>query len=212
MTTIKLKRLALAAAFALSGFLNVLTPAAAVGLWPGLPILGGASYCASYSVYNTGNTVPGTLPTPNQCSVTTPAGNTAFNGNEAAPFDTFGTNQNGSGTSVPPQTQLVSILQLGNGFFTNLASTTSATSVTVPCTTSTLFENATVTNPTITFCATPLQGQKFTLVWGANLTTGITTAAGSGSTCLPACGAIAVTTAGTTHQWLYEGTIWYQIQ
>lgn len=179
------------------------------GYFPAYPSLGGTSYCASY--------VNGT------CSSTVPAGNSAFLGTEAVPFDTYGpitaltpgTSTGGGvapGSGAAPQTQSVSVLQLGNGAFTNLASTTSATAVTVPCATSTMFENATVTNPTITFCATPLQGQYFTLVWGANLTTGITTAAGAGSTCLPACGAIAVTTAGTTHKWLYEGTIWYQVQ
>jgi len=205
-----MKRL-LAALGALAIVSSLAIPAFAVGQWPGLPVEGGASYCAAYSVFNTGNTVPGTLPTPNQCSVTTPAGTTSFTGYEAVPSDSYGLNQNGN-TSAPPQTQLISVLQLGNGGFTNLASTTSSTAVTVSCQASVLFENATVTNPTITFCATPLQGQKFTLVWGANLTTGITTAAGAGSTCVPACGAIAVTTAGTTHQWLYEGTVWYQIQ
>jgi hypothetical protein len=181
----------------------------ATGLWPGLPQLGGVSYCASWS-----NTSANS-----QCGTTVPAGTTAFTGNEALPSDAYGpltqTSANAftaAGNGAPPQSQYISVLQLGNGGFTNLASTTSATTVTVPCTTSMMFENATVTNPTITFCATPLQGQKFTLVWGANLTTGITTAAGAGSTCLPACGAIAVTTAGTVHQWLYNGTIWYQIQ
>ena len=188
-------------------------PANAVGLFPGLPIEGGASYCAGYSVYNTGNTVPGTLPTPNVCSSTVPAGTTAFSGNEVVPSDTYGLVQDSSGTtSVQPQTQLISVLQLGQGGFTALASTTSASTYTVPCTTSYLFVNATVTNPTYTFCATPLQGQKLTVVWGANITTGLTFAAGSGSSCLPTCGEIAVTTAGTTRQWIYEGTIWYQIQ
>jgi hypothetical protein len=204
-----MKKLLLAA----SALLASVAVALAVGQWPGLPLLGGASYCAGYSVSNTGNTVPGTLPSGNQCSSTVPAGNSTFNGYEGIPVDTYGFNQDASGsTSVGPQTQMASVLQFDQGVFTNLASTTSATTVTVGCQTSVLFENATVTNPTITFCATPLQGQKFTLVWGANLTTGITTAAGAGSSCLPACGAISGTTAGTTHQWLYNGTIWYQIQ
>ena len=197
---------------ALSAVIVASTAAYAVGLWPGLPILGGPSYCAGYSVFNTTNTVPGTLPTPNQCSSTVPAGSSAFTGNEAVPADSYGLAQNASGSQPGPTTQLISVLQLGNGGFQNLPSTSSATSVTVLPTTSVLFENATVTNPTITFTAAPLQGQQFTLVWGANLTTGITTAAGAGSTCLPACGAISGTTAGTTHKWIYEGTIWYQIQ
>ena len=193
----------------LAGLLAATAAALATGLFPGLPQLGGVSYCASW------NGVSGSL----TCGSTVPAGSTAFTGNEAAPFDSYGpltqTSANAgtaAGLGAPPQTQFVGVLQLGNGAFTNLPSTTSATAVTVPCTTSYLFENATVTNPTITFCATPLQGQKFTLVWGANITTSITTAAGAGSTCLPACGAISVTTAGTTRQWIYNGTIWYQIQ
>jgi len=183
--------------------------ALATGLFPGLPQHGGVSYCAGW------NGVSGSF----TCAATVPAGTTAFTGNEAVPMDDYGpltqTTANAgtaAGNGAPPQSEYVSLLQLGNGGFQNLASTTSATAVTVLPTTSIMFENATVTNPTITFTAAPLQGQKFTLVWGANLTTGITTAAGAGSTCLPACGAIAVTTAGTTHSWIYEGTIWYQIQ
>jgi hypothetical protein len=181
----------------------------ATGLWPGLPQLGGPSYCASWSG------VAGSF----TCSATVPAGTTAFTGNEAVPADMYGpltqTSANAgtaAGGGAPPQTQLVSVLQLGNGGFQNLLSTTSATTVTVLPTTSYLFENATVTNPTITFTAAPFQGQKLTIVLGANLTTGITTAAGAGSTCLPACGALSGTTAGTTYQWIYEGTIWYRIQ
>ena len=183
--------------------------ALATGYFPGFPQKGGVSYCGSWSG------VAGSL----ICGTTVPAGSTAFSGYEAVPFDDYGplsqTSANAgsaAGGGAPPQTEFVSVLQLGNGGFTNLPSTTSASAYTVPCTTSYLFENATVTNPTITFCATPLQGQKFTLVWGANITTSITTAAGAGSTCLPACGAISVTTAGTTRQWIYNGTVWYQIQ
>ena len=181
--------------------------ALATGYFPGFPQKGGPSYCGGY--YNNGST-----PT---CNSTVPAGSTSFSGNEAVPFDDYGpitsiTSGSAAGSGAPPATEFVSILQLGNGGFQNLLSTTSSTTVTVLPTTSVMFENATVTNPTITFTAAPLQGQLFTLVWGANLTTGLTTAAGAGSTCLPACGAIAVTTAGTTHKWIYEGTIWYQIQ
>ena len=185
-------------------------PAGAVGLWPGLPIFGGASYCASYSVYNTTNTVPGTLNSSNVCAVTAPAGMTAFLGSEAVPMDTYGTNQTGSGTSVGPQTQLISVLQLGQGAFVNDATT--STTVTVACTTAFEYISGTKTNPTYTFCATPLQGQKFTIVQGANLTTGITLAAGSGSTCLPACGAKTPATAGLTYSWVYNGTVWYEVQ
>ena len=186
-------------------------PAGAVGLFPGLPIEGGASYCAGYSVYNTGNTVPGTLPTPNVCSSTVPAGTTAFSGNEVVVIDTYGLVQDSSGsTSVPPQSQLVGLIQLGQGAFVNDAST--STTLTVACTTAFEYISGTKTNPTYTFCASPLQGQKFTIIQGANLTTGITLAAGSGSTCLPSCGAKTPATAGLTYSWVYNGTVWYEVQ
>jgi len=186
-------------------------PANAVGLFPGLPIEGGASYCAGYSVYNTGNTVPGTLPTPNVCSSTVPAGTTAFSGNEVVVIDTYGLVQDSSGsTSVPPQSQLVGLIQLGQGAFVNDAST--STTLTVACTTAFEYISGTKTNPTYTFCASPLQGQKFTIIQGAGLTTGITLAAGSGSTCLPSCGAKTPATAGLTYSWVYNGTVWYEVQ
>jgi len=190
--------------------LVAVVPANAVGLYPGLPIEGGASYCAGYSVYNVTNTVPGTLNSANVCAVTTPAGLTAFVGTEAVAVDTFGLSQNGSGTSVSPQTQLVGLIQLGQGAFVNDAST--STTLTVACTTAFEYISGTKTNPTYTFCASPVQGQKFTIIQGANLTTGITLAAGSGSTCLPSCGAKTPATAGLTYSWVYNGTVWYEVQ
>ena len=172
------KFLAASAAIVLTG-----TLALATGLWPGLPQHGGVSYCASWAGVSGSFT----------CSTTVPAGTTAFTGNEAIPGDDYGpltqTSANAgtaAGNGAPPQSEYFSILQLGNGAFTKLASTTSASTYTIPCTTSYLFTDATVTNPTYTMCAAPIQGQKVTVVWGANISTGITFSAGAGST-LSAC-------------------------
>jgi hypothetical protein len=182
----------------------------AVGMWPGLPILGGASYCAGYSVFNTGNTTPGTLPSGNQCAVTAPAGSTTYSGFEAVPVDTYGLEQTAQNISAPPQTQLVPIVALGQGLFTTDAST--STTVTVGPQTVWEYISGTKTNPTYTFTVAPYEGQILHIILGANLTTGITTAAGTGSTCVPACGAISGTTAGTGYSWVFHSTVWYRFQ
>jgi hypothetical protein len=84
------------------------------GLFPGLPIEGGASYCAGYSVFNTTNTVPGTTPTPNVCSVTVPAGVTAPTGTEYLPVDLYGLNQQGQSQGLP-QTEGLAAAAMGFG-------------------------------------------------------------------------------------------------
>ena len=78
----------------------------AAGLFPGLPIVGQAAYCAGYSLYPTTVTTPGTLPTPNQCNTTAPAGPSALTGVELQPADT--TVANG-----PPATVLVPMAPWG---------------------------------------------------------------------------------------------------
>jgi hypothetical protein len=194
-----------------SALLASVAVAFAVGQWPGLPILGGSSYCAGYSVYNTGPTVPGSLPSGNQCAVTAPAGATSLSGYEAVPADSYALEQTAQGvTSIAPQTQLVPLLTLGNGLFVNDATT--STTVTIGAQTAWEYISGTKTNPTYTFTAAPYAGQILHIILGANLTTGITTAAGTGSTCIPACGAISGTTAGTGYAWVYNGTVWYRFQ
>lgn len=59
----------------------------AAGLFNGYPQGNGPSYCNGYSNYSTTPTTPGTLPTPNNCNVTVPAGPT-LTGNEQIPADT----------------------------------------------------------------------------------------------------------------------------
>lgn len=183
------------------------TLAFATGLFPGLPQLGGPSYCASWNIQSSSWL----------CASTVPAGTTAFLGSEAVPADIYGpstqTTANAgtsAGNGASPQSEFVSVLQLGQGLFVNDATTT--TTLTIGALTEWEYISGTKTNPTYTFTAAPLQGQILHIILGANLTTGITTAAGSGSTCVPACGAISGTTAGTGYAWVYSGTVWYRFQ
>ena len=79
------------------------------GLWFGLPIAGGPSYCSGSVTAG----VPGTAST---CVVTVPAGTVpAFNGNEKFPFDT------GLANGVAPQTQLATTCQIAGGSYSVLS-------------------------------------------------------------------------------------------
>lgn len=69
------------AAAGLSVFAVLSTVAFAAGLFPGFPIVGGASYCASQST-------PGGPGTAAVCNATAPAGPVAITGNELIPADT----------------------------------------------------------------------------------------------------------------------------
>jgi hypothetical protein len=94
----------------------------AAGYFPGFPIVGGAAYCDGYSVYSQSVTVPGTLPTPNQCNSTAPAGPTTLTGTELIPMDTAYAN------GAAPQTALLPANLLGGGYGgTTVFSTTGTT-------------------------------------------------------------------------------------
>lgn len=116
--------------FLLGGALAALLASSALadGLFPGLPIEGGAAYCAGYSVFNTGNTVPGTTPTPNVCATTAPAGVATPTGNEYFPADLYGLSQTTQSQGLP-QTNGVAGGALGFGITTV---STTAGAATIP--------------------------------------------------------------------------------
>lgn len=95
------------AAVAISG-----AAAFAAGLFPGFPIVGGASYCVSYLVNPTTGVATTTCNGP-----ATPAGPSVITGNELVPADTQLPN------GVSPQTVLIStglLAQQGQGGFRNM--------------------------------------------------------------------------------------------
>jgi hypothetical protein len=81
---------------ALGAFTLVATPLIAAGMWPNLPIVGGAAYCGGFATGTSGQV----------CTTTVPAGPSALKGSELIPADT----RNASGS--PPQTVLVPVAAL----------------------------------------------------------------------------------------------------
>src|ERR1035437_3249407 len=69
---------------AFMGTIGISTLAFAAGLWPDMPIVGGATYCAGASQSATGSIIGLVTGCPNQV----PAGPTIVTGNELIPADT----------------------------------------------------------------------------------------------------------------------------
>lgn len=202
----------------------------AAGSFSTLPIIGGASYCAS-TVSGTGSlggiTNQGQGTTGSICAQTVPAGPPALTGTEVIPADLFtpGTTQAAAGQ---PQTAIIPVTALGNGYGgTVVNTTTGAQSPVVANGISTyIYAGAgTATFTTFTFPPNPMQNQKLCIV---DAGTGIVTLSsllvgttgqvfvGTTPTSLPVM--TAVGTAGTvtlgTNCWLYNvsNTTWYRIQ
>jgi hypothetical protein len=176
--------------------------ALATGLFPGLPMLGWASYCA-------GTNITGT-----QCAATVPAGPTAFTGSEVVPTDVYGPNSTSTtgGAGLYPQTMFTSVLALGNG---PVVVNVTAGAQTIPNNTGLWVENVGNTSTTITMPALPVGGQIQRVDLGTAQTTSILFAANAGQSCIPACPQTKNTvTAGTGFAWVYNAanTTWYSIQ
>ena len=134
----------------------------AAGLFPGLPIVGQAAYCAGYSNYPTMVTTPGTIPTPDQCNTTAPAGPAALTGLELNPADTTLSNQ-------PPATVLIPMsLSASGAYYDNTGVTNTGnnlgsylTSTTIPNNINTFVMDTTTTIAalSLTFPSSPLNGQ-----------------------------------------------------
>lgn len=215
----KLTRLSGLLAVALT--VSLTTIAYAAGYFPGFPIVGGAAYCEGVSNYSTSVTTPGTLPTPNNCNTTVPAGPTTLTGAELIPMDT------GAPNGVSPQTVVLPATLIGNGYGgTTANSTTGAQTPAVKDGISTYIYSGAgaATFTTFTFPPNPMQNQKLCLV---NAGTGIITLSslvvgttgqvfiGTTPTSLPVM--TAVGTAGTvtlgSNCWLYNvsNTAWYRV-
>lgn len=73
----------------------------AAGLFFGLPVVGGASYCSGFSSFQQTPTVPGVAQSPTVCNSTVPAGPVGLTGTEMIPADT------GLAGGAAPQTVLI---------------------------------------------------------------------------------------------------------
>ncbi len=143
----------------------------AAGLWFGLPVVGGASYCAGASVAGP----PGTTAA---CNVTAPAGPTTTTGNELIPADLNsqgtpgvpGTNVSGS-----PQTGYLPLATGASGAYllTNTGGLSAAVTLTVPNGINNVVLNATgtITDYTLNLPVSPFDGQLVRFASNATLTT-----------------------------------------
>lgn len=179
------------------------------GLFPGLPIVGGASYCSSVSGTGGGGQFGST------CNVTVPAGPSALTGNELIPADT----QLPSGQS--PQTVAIPTSRLGAGPTTYVVPLTGE-SATITNTTRRLNINpaGTIAAFTLVFPAastlTQADGQLFGFCTTQIVTT-LTVTDGAGTTVLnkPSAMLVPVATGGASCvEWQYRlsNTTWYRVQ
>lgn len=218
----------------LSGLLAVAltagsTIAFAAGMFPGLPIVGGAAYCQGVSNYSTSVTVPGTLPTPNNCNSPVSAGPTTLTGSELIPADTAYAN------GVTPQTVYLPVSLMANGYGgTTVATTTGTTAAVLAAdaisnyiyagsSTATYTSFKLPPNPmnNQTFCLANAGGGVLTLsavAASANSFSNTPTVTGTTPTSLPVM--TAVGTAGTVtlgkNCWLYQSATgntgtWYRV-
>ncbi len=192
------------AAVALAALALVSTAVFAAGLFPGFPIVGGASYCSSQSTSG----VPGTTAA---CNVTVPAGPTILTGNELIPADTA------LPSGQQPQTVLLSMASIGSGPYQYVAPADAA-STTVLATTRQLILDPAGTLTTSTIVLPPatalIDNQKFS-VSSSKTITGLTVTAGSGTTVSNAPTALTISTTGSYgYSWLYRSanTTWYRTQ
>lgn len=216
---------AVAAAVALCASAGI---AYAAGLWSTLPIIGGASYCASY-VTGTGNlggiTGQGQGTIGQICGQTVPAGPPALTGTEMLPADLL---TPGTSSSGPTTSAILPVTALGNGYGNTVVNTTTGTGqnpVVANGVSTYIYAGAgTATLATLTFPPNPMQNQKFCIVdAGAGVLTLTSLVAGTSGqnfagttpTSLPV--QTAVGTAGTatlgTNCWLYNvaNTTWYRV-
>lgn len=169
----------------------------ATGLWPGLPIMGGASYCTGVVT-----TAPGAT---TACTATAPAGPPAWTGNEVFPADTA----NGAGaSSLPASTVLVTAPQLGQGLLTD--NTVAAGTKTIPNLSPWFFLNAVQTTSIVVMPSAPLANQIQRVTCELALSTNLTVTANTGQSLNSSPNTSC--TAGQTFSWVYNATntTWYR--
>ena len=167
----------------------------AAGLWWGLPILGGPTYCVSF----TG--AAGTT-----CASTAPAGPTFFTGSEAVPADILNNTDRG------PSSVYLSVTQLGNGPVYNQNPV--GTTQTIPnMTPFYLIAGAQGSAFTVTMPATPIEGQIQRIICtGAGTVGAMTVVANTGQTISNAVAAACTTGSGFAWRYVVASSEWLRYQ
>lgn len=193
---------------AAAGLIAITTVAFAAGMWPDLPVVGGATYCAGSSQSAVGSIIGSITGCPNQV----PAGPSIVTGNEQIPADTR------LSGGVQPQTVLVPMASLNA-----LPLTFQTITTTVPSVSATNLQGgivfssaATITSANITLPPNPIDGQQFAVSSNRTITTlNITAANGQsmGGNTQPSV-LTASLTAPQGYRFIYNAasTSWFRLQ
>ena len=141
-------------ALALAGTIGIGT-AYAAGMWPDMPIIGGATYCAGSSQSATGTIIGAITGCPNQV----PAGPTIVTGNEQIPADTR------LAGGAAPQTVLVPMASLNALPITVMSAGATSPSVSAANTSGGVYfySTATITAANVTLPPAPIDGQQYVI-------------------------------------------------
>lgn len=197
--------------FLAAGLLAVMASVTfAAGNWSTLPIVGGASFCAS-TVTGTGSlggiTGQGQGSTGSICAQTIPAGPPSLTGAEQFPADTKLTG------SAPPQTVVVTTCQLGAGAYSIVSATAGAATIANQVCWYIISGLGPVAALTITMPSAPLDGQLLRVASAIAVTT-LTMSANTGQTLNGAATSASANAAVGT--WIYKAStattgIWYRV-
>ena len=139
----------------------IAVPALAAGLWPNLPIVGSAAFCASENTAG----VPGTTAV---CASTAPAGPSIVTGLETVPADTH----KAGGSS--PQTVNLTMASLNANPWTVVAGSSATTNTLNPAVTVggyVLTGSSALSPVTLTLPPSPIDGQQFGFTANQNIAT-----------------------------------------
>lgn len=193
---------------AVAGSIGFATIAYAAGLWPDLPVVGSASYCAGNSSSATG-TIIGLV---TGCPNTVPAGPTIVTGNEQIPADTR------LASGVAPQTVLLPMASL-NALpitFSTLLAGSNAYSITSTNTSGgvAVIGPATITQATVWLPTAPIDGQQFKLASNFTITALIVTPTSPAVVSNSPTALTISTTAPYNYLFAYHAanTTWYRLQ
>ncbi len=197
----------------------------AAGLWFGLPVVGGATYCSGYSVAG----VPGTA---GVCNSTVPAGPTGLVGTELIPSDlnaaglTGTATFPGTGTTGAPQTAFIPLPLVASGSYllTSPGSGLVNATISIPNSINNVIENLTGTMTSFAFIlpTLPFDGQLVRIAANATITTVFVTSPNGTTTVdtptkvitfVPLLGATGPTgTYGATYLYNLSNNRWFRTQ
>lgn len=181
----------------------IATPVLAAGLWPTLPLLGGAAVCSSTSTGVSGQV----------CTTTTPAGPSSVTGSETIPADT-NLSQGRSPQSVRMPMAAFNALPFTYATITQGATTNAITTLSTDGGVIIIGSAALTGTTTVLLPPSPIDGQQFALSSTQSLTTLTISAPGGASVSNNPTAMTASTTASYGYRFKYRatGTTWYRTQ